>query len=215
MKDQEKFGLFWSPSLIQREKYILMIKPILGLNQSMIKSERYSYLTKQYDPLSIGLKIIEIIIENTSIINIIDVSGVTREEIFEKIKPYFRKIDGVKKMIIDGEDQKYLVNAIIDSLISPGRDIHQMEYIDYSDTVNFNWQVQPFKLLELNVTPDDEVKVTVSLELVNIFTNILDMKIEDTHNAVLFMMEQQIKRGDIQSAAKSSEHNFFDNEIRK
>lgn len=199
---------FWSPSLTQRVKYILMIKPLLGLNQSMIKSERYSFLVKHYDPLSISIKIIELIIENTSIINIVDISGLTRDEIFGKITPFLKEIDKIKQELVNEEDQRYLVNAIIDSLVSTGRDTHQMEYIDYSDSSNCNWQIQPFRLLELDTTPDDEVNITVSLALVNIFTNILDMKIEDTHNAVLFMMEQQIKRGDIESAAKSSEHNL-------
>lgn len=203
-KSEEQF--YVSRALVQKEKYFLMIKPILNLNKLMFKNEEFVSISEHYNPLYTGLEIIEIIIENSSYISITDISGITRERIFYEIKPFLDYVDRVKKRNIPDDKRNIFLNRIIDTLISMGRETHQMNYIDFENTESeFKWQSIPFQLLYIDTTPDDEVNVMASLELINIFVNISDMNIEDRHKALLYMMEEQIKRGDVQSTVKTVE----------
>ena len=58
LKEQNYISTF----LTQKEKYFLMMRPILSLNKSMFKSEDLAYLSQHYDPLYLGLKIIQLIL---------------------------------------------------------------------------------------------------------------------------------------------------------
>lgn len=206
---EQKEQNYISTLLTQKEKYFLMMRPILSLNKSMFKSEDLAYLSQHYDPLYLGLKIIQIIIENTTVINFSDISGISREGIYYELKPFLDFVDKKKNNDVNKKHRKIIINRIINTLISTGREMHQMEYIDYENKDSeLNWQKFPFRLLFIDTTPDDEVHISVSLELVNIFTNVLDMKVEDKQNAILYMMDQQIKRGDVQSAVKAAEENL-------
>lgn len=205
--DENDYELNWSASITQRQKYLLMMKPLLNLNKNLIRDEKKNFLGNHYDSLAIGLKIVEIIMDNTSIVNLTAIKGLNREDIFQNIKPYLSRIDVKKNKIISENLQRFLINKIIDTMISQGREQYRIDFIDYNKD-DYEWQSKFYQLLYLDTTPDDEMHIMVSSEMINIFTNLLEMKIEDKQRAIQYLLQEQIKRGDFENAVITAETNF-------
>ncbi|WP_371801687.1 hypothetical protein [Candidatus Lokiarchaeum ossiferum] len=200
----------WSRRLFEKEKSFLLLKPLLDLSGSIIKDPEYAYLCNEYDSMAIGLKMIETVIDNTMFMNLENQTGISKGTLFEKLCTEMSKIDKFRKKNIPKSHKMFLLDRILHNLISPGKDAHIMRYINYSDpNSQFGWQTQSFQLLQIITTPDDEIAYVASPKLLNIFTSILDMKIEDQQKAILYMLELQIQRRDFETAVKTAKDNLI------
>ncbi|MFX0103029.1 MAG: hypothetical protein ACFFCS_25915 [Candidatus Hodarchaeota archaeon] len=204
---RKKHSSLWDGELVEKQRYFSMIRPLVNMEDLKLGKPELTYLTQHYDPLAIALRIVSLVIENTKIIMLQKVSGMTRTEILNKLKPLFDTIDKDKNLMVSDEHRKKFVNRIIDKLIASERHSHLLSFTDYRLSP-FEKQVMPFQLLYLDQNLEGEYEVMVNYRLINIFTRILDMKIEHEHLATMFVLDHQIKQGDLENALISANRNY-------
>ena len=96
----------WDRSLTDRLRYLLIFEPLLALRKLATGDPELTTHFKHYDPLAIALKIIELIIDNTTIILNSSTAGITRTDLYIQIQPFLTLIDQQSHVELDESTHK-------------------------------------------------------------------------------------------------------------
>lgn len=196
----------WDKNLTEKLKYLLLLKPLLAFRDFRIADEELKDSIQHYDPLAIVLKIIEIIIDNTTIRVDTATAGITREALFTKVQEFLVGIDSENGREIPEDVHREFFTRLLDKMYSQGSQTHQEWYIDYSEHPPKKRRLD-FELLYTETSWDGEVQIFAHNSLINMFAKILDLNLEDLQQATLYILRKQIERGDLENAVQTARSN--------
>jgi hypothetical protein len=183
----------WHPRLIKKLRSLKIISALLAVERTT--KEEY----QAYDLIAIALNVFDLVIENMGV-----GSGITREQVVERIAPVIRAADEVsgKTSALDFYDD--LINYVIDKLLN--RSSHESIEIHYKDyslqrPVDLSHR---FWLLSEKMIVGSGIVLYASAEAINIFLQLLEVDLENQQKAMLFLIDKQMENRNFSQAIETA-----------
>ena len=195
----------WEASLTSKLIAVLKITPILKIRELILHDERLKDHYKEYDPLAITLKLIDVIIDYMGYR-----TGITKEALFEKIIPLLKRMDIARELEpLSKTEYIAFLDVILEKLISLSKkEGLRLTYTDYSKEPPERHDL-PIKLLSYRNYDDENVVLIAEAPTINFFLQMLDINLEDHQQALLHVISRQIERGEFVNALETTKSYIY------
>lgn len=195
----------WDRRLTTKLVSLLKIKPIIAIRDLIIRDEKLKDQFRHYDPLAITIKILEVIIDHMG-----PFSGISQDDLIERITPLLRRMDQVENIThFTSEDHRRFVETILNKLLNLSKkEGFRLLYTDYSQHPPLKREV-PFRLISHRNFDGTNIVLVAETAAINFFLQMLDIDIEDQQLAHLQVLSLQIKKGHFISALDTAKNNIL------
>ncbi|NHI92058.1 MAG: hypothetical protein EAX96_06105 [Candidatus Lokiarchaeota archaeon] len=191
----------WEFSLTRKLKQLNIIHPITDIRNSYVTDPNIKEQYKQYDPLAIALKMIEMIIDNMG-----PYEGITKEELYENIFFLLNRMDRFSGAPLDRENQRKILDIIFEKLVlQHKKEGSKSEYVDYSKEIPERKEMS-CRLITNRNYDDENIVLFAEPETINFFFGMLDVKLEDQQIANHIILQRQLERKDFERALEHAHH---------
>lgn len=200
MEEGPEQPTWWDASLTRTLRSVLHSYPLHELK--LHDSRRHAADLAHYNALTIAVKIIDAIIENTGLETEHD-----RETLTEALYPLLAQMDAGAELEPDVNRHRRIVHAVLGQLRNDANQRRQFQ-IEYE---HFDRQGRPvrapltFWLVRDTHHPSGRVVLQLSTAAKNLFFSALDLDIENQQVATQAMLDYQLRKGKLEEARQLAE----------
>jgi len=192
----------WTSELTGKYKNILSLRPLTRIKDTFMNTPGLKELYELYDPLAIALLMIDKVI-----VEMVPYSGITVEELFQKVVPFFKRMDKIKEnKDIDKNDYNLVFQKILDLLTFQSQKSKYKEvYTDYAPEIPVQ-RIRSSRILIFKTFQKSVLWATD--ETVNIYLQLLDVDIADRQMANNLILQRQIDKKQFDKALGTAKRNL-------
>lgn len=190
----------WGPALTQRVRVLLYALPFHDVHGN---DTRRREELRHYPGLPIAMRILDLIVENTGLEDEMD-----RTRIQNALRPLLTRIDTENGKAPDEKRQRLIVDTILGILMNEAdhRRPFDLAYSDFDENGAPVKRSLSFRLVTEEHHPAGGFVLRLTKEALNIYLNALDHDIESLQAATQAMIEDQLRRGKFDDAARTAQN---------
>ncbi len=183
----------WDPHLTHRLRVLLHARPLLDL-------QRHLSHYKQYDLLTLALKLFDLLIETTGLEQELDSAAAIRALI-----PLLIQMDQYADIEPERERHMEVAEHLLRAVRNEeeARRPFRFKYIDF-DATGAVPRMLEVRLVREYFHPDGRIVLRLTNEAINLFLNALKLDIEDAQAAAEAVVQSQLDRGRFDDAVNSA-----------
>jgi hypothetical protein len=189
----------WREDLTRRLRALLHADPLLSLKRNEIHLPDD---LKHYDPLAVGIAVLDLVIENSGLYTDLEPEDVTR-----LLSEPLSAMDARAEVKPDGERHEAIVMRVLGALRNDSQHLRPFEYtyvIPSGDGGEAVARQLKLRIIEDRHHPDGRVVLSLTDGAANLFLNAIDLDIEDRQLANAAVIAMQMERGRFQEALRSA-----------
>lgn len=156
---------------------------------------------RHYQALPLAMKVIDVIVENTGLLQAVTSTLVARE-----LEPLLAGMDERAGIRPDPVRHAKMVERVLDDLLNAQEQYrHSIEYGDFDDQGKNLHRVLEFKLLKEAEEASGEISLRLSNSMINLYLKSLELDVEDEQAAAEAVVQSQLDRGKFDEAVRSAQ----------
>jgi len=198
---QNVSATMWDPLLTHQLRVLLHTDRLLSLQH---RDQHRPDELKQYDSLSLALKVFDLIISHTGLGQDID-----HNQAINELLPLLEAMDRAAGIGPERERQLQMAERVLHTLYNQddGRQPFKLAYTTFEQGTAVK-RVLSVRLLEERYNVDGDPVLRLSNESANLLLNALTVDLEDAQAAAEAIIQSQLARGRIQEARASAQWAF-------
>lgn len=198
---QSVSATMWDPLLTHQLRVLLHTDRLLSLQH---RDQHRPDELKQYDSLSLALKVFDLIISHTGLGQDID-----HNQAINELLPLLEAMDRAADIEPERERQRQMAERVLSTLYNQdeGRQPFKLTYTTFEQGTAVK-RVLSVRLLEERYNVDGDPVLRLSNESANLLLNALTVDLEDAQAAAEAIIQSQLARGRIQEARASAQWAF-------
>ncbi len=192
-------SLRWDPSLTARMRVLLHGFPLFGLREN---DDRRREDLRHYDAVTLAVRTMDLIVENMGLVDETDSDRVRRE-----LAPLLHAMDLRAEKTPNVRRHHEMAEYVLDLLRNEAdrRRPFDVQYTDFDDGGAATKRKLHFRLVVEEFHPSGKIVLRLTNEALNLFLNALDQDIESAQAAAEAVVENQLRRGKFEDAARSAQ----------
>jgi hypothetical protein len=191
-------GTAWRGALTHRSRVLLHTAPLhdLRAGDAHLDDER-----RHYDSLSLALKIIDLIVENTGLDREVDRAAVSRA-----LAPLLHSMDEAAGVAPDARRHALVIDRVLGGLRNDEERRRQfsVKYQDFDPEGKAVSRQLEFRLVADHFHPSGGTVLRLSNEAINLYLNALELDIEDAQTVAEAVVQSQLARGKFDEAVQTA-----------